>query len=298
MKKELQADLMLGGVALLWGSSNFVVTICQEELTSLCIIMLRFILASLVIALIGWKKLRTSNRTTIWYAFLMGIFLCSNYFFCTVCLEYTTISNAGFFCGLAVVFTPLAEWLLFRKRPGRKLLGVLLLCIAGFLLMTMKGDFSINRETLPGDLMALACSICYTGNILITDRAAQRPDTDAFNLGAWQIIFTAVFGLGLTFVFSQPAIPQRMDVLLGIVFLGVFCTALAFVIQPIAQQYTSSVHVSLILTLEPVFCAFIAFFFAGERLLLHNYLGMFLLLAGILIMEIDPAEFRQKSVER
>ena len=296
MKRELKADLMLGVVALLWGSSNFFVTICQEELTSSCIIMLRFILASLVIAAVGWKKLRQTNLTTLKWAFFMGIFLCLNYYCCTICLEYTTISNAGFLCGLMVVFTPLAEWLFFRKRPDRKLFFVLVICFVGFFLLTMNGDFSINRKTLPGDLLAICCSISYTANIMITDRAARRPDTDAFNLGAWQIIFTAVFGTVVTFCFSQPAVPGRMDVLFSIIFLGAACTAFCFVVQPIAQQYTTGVHASLIFTLEPVFCASIAFFFAGERLFPINYFGMFLLLAGILIMEIEPSALgRPKS---
>ena len=293
MKQELKADLMLIAVALLWGSSNFFVTLCQEELTSSTIIMLRFILGSLVIAAVGWKKLRQTNLTTVKWAFFMGIFLCINYYFCTICLEYTTISNAGFLCGLMVVFTPLAEWLFFRKRPDRKLFFVLVICIIGFFLMTMKGDFSINRETLPGDLLAICCSISYTVNILITDRATRRPDTDAFNLGAWQIFFTAIFGTIVTFLFSQPALPQRTDVMIGIFFLGAICTAFCFVVQPVAQQYTTGVHASLIFTLEPVFCAIIAFFIAGERLYPTNYFGMFLLLAGVLIMEVDLPALKQ-----
>ena len=44
----------------------------------------------------------------------------------------------------------------------------------------------------------------------------------------------------------------------------------------------------LILSLEPVFCAIIAFLFAGEILFAHNYIGMALLMSGIVILEISP----------
>ena len=46
------------------------------------------------------------------------------------------------------------------------------------------------------------------------------------------------------------------------IFLSVFCTGVAFIIQAVAQQYTTAAHVGIIFTLEPVFSGIVAFIFA------------------------------------
>ncbi|MBQ3185784.1 MAG: DMT family transporter, partial [Firmicutes bacterium] len=83
-------------------------------------------------------------------------------------------------------------------------------------------------------------------------------------------------------------------------FLAVFCTGVAFIVQTIAQQYTSATHVGVIFTLEPVFAGIVAFALAGEILLPRAYFGAFLLLASLIIMEIDVnalvAKIKGKSI--
>ncbi|MFR6393834.1 MAG: EamA family transporter [Oscillospiraceae bacterium] len=48
----------------------------------------------------------------------------------------------------------------------------------------------------------------------------------------------------------------------SVLFLSVFCTGIAFAITAVQQKHTSAVHVGLIFTLEPLFSAIVAFFFA------------------------------------
>ena len=278
---------MLLFVALSWGASNYAISICLSELSPLTINIFRFIVAVITVGILGIKKLRNVNLTTVKYACLMGIFLTGNYFFTNMGVANTTLSNAGFFCGLACVFTPFGEWIFFGKKPERKVWFVVCLCAIGVFLMSMKGDFSINTSHLFGDLLCIGCALSYTGNILVTDKAVMDERTEAFNLGAWQIAFTFVFSSGLAAAFEHPVVPHSPAVIGCIVFLGAICTGLAYVIQPIAQQYTTGTHVGLIFSLEPVFCAIIAFLFAGEVLFVQNYIGMVMLLAGIIILEID-----------
>ena len=73
----------------------------------------------------------------------------------------------------------------------------------------------------------------------------------------------------------------------AILFLSVFCTGFAFVVQPVAQKYTTATHASLIFSLESVFAALAAFLLFGEVLSLKGYVGAALLLLGILVAEVD-----------
>lgn len=295
MRKELQADLLLLFVALSWGASNYAISICLTELSPLTINIFRFIAAVVTVGLLGIKELKKTNLTTVKYAAIMGIFLTGNYFFTNMGVANTTLSNAGFFCGMACVFTPFGEWIFFGKKPEKKVWFVVVLCAAGIFLMSMKGDFSINMSHIFGDLLCIGCALSYTGNILVTDKAVLDERSNAYNLGAWQIAFTFIFSTILATAFEHPVVPHSPAVIGCIIFLGVLCTGIAYVIQPIAQQYTTGTHVGLIFSLEPVFCAIIAFFFAGEVLFVQNYIGMVLLLAGIIILEIDFKPKKEKK---
>ena len=78
-----------------------------------------------------------------------------------------------------------------------------------------------------------------------------------------------------------------MWALYAALFLAVFCTGLAFVIQAVQQQYTSASHVGLIFTLEPLFSAMVAYFFAHEVLGLRGYVGAALMMLSLILMEVD-----------
>lgn len=287
MKKELQADLMLLFIALAWGASCYAISVCLDETGPLTVNMFRFIVATITIAVLGLKRIIKVNKTTIKYALAMSVFLTLSYLFTNLGIERTTISNAGFYCGLALLIVPFAEWYFFKRKPDKKLAFVIFICSVGVLLLSLKDDFAINKTTLMGDIICLMCSVSYAFNILITGKAVSSPKVDAFALGFWQILFTAVLSSAIAFVFETPAMPSSTTTILVLLFLGAICTGAAFVVQPIAQQYTTGSHVGLIFALEPVFCAIIAFIFAGEILPIHNYIGMVLLFLGIIILEVD-----------
>ena len=114
---------------------------------------------------------------------------------------------------------------------------------------------------------------------------------DRFQLGV-----TGILNLLMAFVTERPHFPETAEVWGAVIFLAVFCTGVAFVLQPIAQQYTTASHVGVIFALEPVFAAVAAFFFAGEVLSPRAYLGAFLMMASIFAMEIDFKKLDNKKL--
>ncbi|MCQ2551053.1 MAG: DMT family transporter [Clostridia bacterium] len=287
MTKELKADLMLLFVAVSWGASNYVISLCMADMSPLSVNIFRFGIGAVTVGLIGIKTIKKINWITVKYALAMSIFLTLSYLCTNLGIERTTISNSGFYCALSVLFLPFAEWAIFKMKPDRKLAVVIAMSIVGIFLLSLTGDFTFNRATLFGDFLCTLTAVAVTFNVLICDKAVMHEDVNAFNLGFLQIAFTFLWSTGLSFLLETPSAPSNVYALLGLVFLGVICTGVALVIQPVAQQYTTGTHVALIFALEPVFCAIIAFFFAHEVLCIHNYIGMILLLAGIVLLEVD-----------
>ena len=295
MSKQVRADGILILVTLCWGVSYLLMDISLEELDPFTLNAFRFLGAFAIAALVSFKKIRTVNKTTLKYSLLVGFALVFVYIGATFGVKYTSLSNSGFLCALTVVFTPILAWLFFKKAPGKKLTFVVILCFIGIALLTLGDDFSINMEHLKGDMLCLMCAVAYAADLLLTEKAVSHEEVDAYNLGVFQLGVTGALNLIMALIVETPQAPQTMEVWSAVIFLSVFCTGVAFVLQPVAQQYTTASHVGVIFTLEPVFAAVVAYFFAGEILSFKAYLGAALMLASIFIMEIDFKTLKKKE---
>lgn len=297
MKTQVKADLMLVLVTLCWGVSYYMIDLCLVEMGTFNLNAFRFLGAFIIAAIFTFPKLKGVNKETLKYAFFIGFSLVFVYIGATFGVMYTSLSNSGFLCALSVVFTPLLGIIIFRQRPDKKMVIIVLICLIGIALM------SLNEQLKPalGDIFCLMCAFAYAVDLLITEKAVAKEEVNAFQLGVFQLGFTGLFMLILSFVFEDPCLPSSGIVWGSALFLAVFCTGVAFIVQTIAQQYTSATHVGVIFTLEPVFAGIVAFALAGEILLPRAYFGAFLLLISLIIMEIDVkalvAKIKGKSIE-
>lgn len=298
MSKQVKADLILVLVTMCWGVSYYLMDISLAELDPFTLNAHRFLGAFVIAGIFSWKKVLTVNRTTLKYSLLVGVALVFVYMGATFGVKYTSLSNSGFLCALTVIFTPIINRLVFRKRAGAKLTLVVIMCFVGIALMTLKDDFSINTENLRGDMLCLMCAVAYAVDLILTERAVSHEEVDAYLLGVFQLGVTGILNFMLAFIFETPHFPETAGVWGSVIFLSVFCTGIAFVLQPVAQQYTTASHVGVIFTLEPVFAAIVALVFAHEVLSVKAYIGALLMLASIFVMEIDFKALTNKKKNR
>lgn len=167
MSNQRKADLALVLVTLFWGVSYYLVNLCLAELQPMNLNAFRFLLAFLVLGPIFWKKLRNASRATLKYSVIIGALLVGVYAGATYGVAYTSISNAGFICALPVVFTPLLDFAVNRRKPGKKLAVALVMCTVGLALLTLNDQF----HPASGDLICLVCAVCYAADMLVTERA-------------------------------------------------------------------------------------------------------------------------------
>ena len=290
--KQFQADMMLILVTLCWGISYYLMDVALSDMDPFTLNAHRFLGAFAVAALLSWKKLLNVNKTTLKYSVLVGVALVFVYIGATFGVKYTTLSNSGFLCALTVIFTPIIGFIFLRQRLSRKMLIAVLLCFVGIALLTLKDDFSINMANLKGDLLCTMCGVAYAIDLLLTEKAVAHEEVDAFQLGVFQLGVTGVCNLILAFLVETPHFPTEPSIWGAVAFLSIFCTGVAFIVQPIAQQYTSASHTGVIFALEPVFAGIVAFVLVGEVLTAKAYLGAVLMVASIFVMEIDFYRWR------
>ncbi|AIQ18134.1 multidrug transporter [Paenibacillus sp. FSL H7-0357] len=278
--KPLKAELMLIVVTMFWGSSYIFMKMGLDTLGEFNLIALRFGLAFVLAAILFHKRLRRIDLRTLKYGALLGFLLLFVFTCITFGLKTTTTSNAGFLVALTVIFVPLIDVLVFRKRVAPPQIFGAVLAISGIGLLTLNSSLHVQ----PGDLLCILSAVFYAVQILVTGKAVKT--CDSLNIGILQLGFAGGYALVLSAVFETPSLPSSMPGWIAILALGILCSACGFILQPVAQKYTTPTRTGLIFSLEPVFAAFFGFWFAGEQLSMQGYTGAALVLLGIVASEL------------
>ncbi|MGG3471091.1 DMT family transporter [Neobacillus pocheonensis] len=296
MKTQLRADLMLLMITFFWGASILLTKMGLEDLQGYNLISLRFTLAFLLSGIVFYKHLLKTDFKTVKYAFLLASILFIVYVFATFGTKYTSVSNAGFLFSLTVIFIPVISFLFLKQMPEKKVVLGIVLSIVGIGLLTLHNQLKIGY----GDLFCILCALFYAIHIMVTGKIAKQ--VNSISLGVLQLGFVGLFSMIFSIFMEKPKLPDNYESWFSILALSIFCTAIAFIVQIIAQQHTSPTHTGLIFSLEPVFSAIFAFFFTGETLTTKGYLGATLLLISVLVAELDFKSFLKldykKNIEK
>lgn len=272
------ADLSLLFVAVVWGSSYLATKIVLADVAVFTFLFLRFLLTSLVMVALTWRKLVKATKQTWLSGIIFGLFLSGIFISETWGIHFTSAANAGFLISLFVVFTPLIESAVFRTRLRAGIFGTVLLSVFGTFLLTMKGGYQFNT----GDALILIAALLRAIQMSVTQKLTKGRVMDSGALTTIQLGVVAVI-MG---IFSLPSGRLPDSAVLSLPFwlltayLAFFCTLLAFYIQLIMIRRTSSTRVGLLTGTEPLFSALFAVWLGGERLSPQEWLGGLLIVAA------------------
>ncbi|MDO5712823.1 MAG: DMT family transporter [Tissierellia bacterium] len=296
MNQRQKADLMLILVALSWGFSYYFVDLAMMELGSFTLNAYRFFVAFGIAFLFSFPQLKSPNKTTLLHSLGCGFLLFLVYIGANMGVKYTTLSNTGFLASMTVIFTPIFAFLYYRRVPKPHTFLSVILCFIGICLLTLGDGFTINMKNFKGDIASILCAICYANHLLFTEYAVKKKTVDAYQLSVYQFFVCGLLNVIAAFIWESPILPSSGKIWAATLFLSVFCTGMAFVVQAIAQKFTTATRVGIIFSLEPVFAGIVAFIFAGERLGLRAYIGAFLMVTSIFIMELAPIIWKKRRV--
>jgi len=291
-RDALTADLALVGVTAAWGSTFVVNRLVIDAGPPILFLVLRFSLAAVVLVVLSRGRGVTPHLVRD--GAVIGVLLAAGIGFQILGQIFTTASKAAFVTGLSVPLTPVAAWLMVRKKPSAENLAGLLVATAGFLLLTWpKGSLGVNT----GDLLVLVTALTYS--VIIVQMAESAPRHDARRFSAAQIAFAAL-GVGLGRLAMQPflsrpgavfaaearALPRTWAMLAALGYMALVATVLTFVIQTWAQARMPATHAAILFALEPVWTALFAAAVLGERMSRRDFAGAGLVLLGILVSEL------------
>ncbi|TDP48643.1 DMT family transporter [Aminicella lysinilytica] len=285
-KVELLSVLGLLLAAILWGTS-YPATKIVEHCPTFYTVSIRFIIAAIVLCLLYFKKITNMNHDILKYSFLLSFFIIFMYVFATLGIKYTTSSRASFFTCLTFIMVPLLNLIFFKMKLTKITLISVLICLGGIFLLSYQPserDFSLNR----GDLLCMLASLAGSLHIIFLDRITKNDDIDPMLFTTFLMIFVAVWGtLVALFKGDYSSYAVNTTEFLTIAFLGIFCSAAAFLLQSICQKCVPSNRVGVILAMEPASGCVISVIMLKEAMSSAGWIGAILIMISLLYMEIS-----------
>jgi drug/metabolite transporter (DMT)-like permease len=287
----MPALLALIAVAAVWGYTFVPMKDAVAVYPLFAFLAVRFLIASLVLAVPAAPRLRTLGRPGWTAGVSLGLLLGLGYALQTAGLERTTVSSAGFITGLYVVFTPLLGLLLFRTQVGRLVWLGVALSVGGLALLS-----GVGVGDPRGDLLVLLGSAAYSLQIVLMERFAPRYDAVAFTQAE---MLAAFAGFAVVAVArGQLELPSGWTVWYALLVTGIFASALGFLVQTWAQRRISASRTAIAFAMEPVFAGIFGFWLAGDRLGVVGWSGCALIMAGILVAEPEAGRTLRRLVGR
>ena len=279
--KGIQAEIYLLVIVIIWGSTFAIIKGVLDQISPFTFLAYRFFLATLILYLIFWKRIKNIDSKILKKGSLIGIFLFLGYTFQTVGLKYTTATKAGFITGLSVVLVPIISHFFIKEKINRNSVIGVIFAFIGLWFLNYNNSFSFNL----GDFLVLLCAVSFALHIISVGLYAKK--VDYVPLVVVQLATVFVLCLLMAIIFERPALhlSYSLHVWWSIVLTGVFATALAFYMQNRFQRYSTATKTAIIFSGEPIFAAVFAYLLLGEKVGLIAWAGGLLIIFGMIISQ-------------
>ncbi len=285
---KLKNFLLLILLAALWGPSFLFIKVAVAEIPPLTLVLGRVALAAvlLTVFLLAQGKSLPRSRTVWRHLAVMGLVHNAIPFVLFSWGEqYIDSALASILNGTVPLFTiVLAHYFVADDRlTPAKLVGVLI-GFAGLLLLITPSFVDGLQGTTSG-LVAVTLACLLYGVAIVYSRNNLR-GLPPLVAPAGQMIMATIYLLPLSLLVERPFSlpPLSLQALGSMLALGVFGTAVAFVVYYRLLETAPASYVSMTTYVIPVFGVILGVLVLNEQLTWHAYAGFALILLGVMIV--------------
>jgi drug/metabolite transporter (DMT)-like permease len=270
-----------------WGASFIATKQALEELKPLVIILIRQLLGIGLLASIAVQQKRSfavNIKDHKWIVVLSCI--ASFHLWIQVTgLQFTSASNTGWIIGITPVFMVLLAYVFFKEKISAIQTVGIMIAFGGLLLLVSKGDFSsIGIISNKGDLLVLLSSFTWAVYSLIGKKITIN----------YPPIMTILFLFIMMSIIIGPFTINRENFSciinltltgwISVLFLGIFCSGIAYVLWAQALSEMPATKVGAFLYLEPFVTVFAAWVFLTEQISLLTFVSGLIILGGVILV--------------
>lgn len=275
-------------VAAVWGVS-FVSTskLLDAGIQPTEIYIIRFVIAYLVILALTFRKIMSDSLKDEVLFMICGLCGGSIYYIGeNTALQYTLVTNVSLLVTLSPIITVLLTKMMYKTEQLSKgfIVGSIIAFI-GVACVIFNSSFNIEVKPL-GDLLSIFAAVSFAIYCIVVKKLNARYDTlfisrKIFFYG----VITALPFLTFQDHFMDFAILKEPVVWMHILFLGVVCSMLAFILWNEAINKLGASRASNYLYFSPVITLIASVWLLNENVSIVGYIGCALTIGGVIVSE-------------
>ncbi len=281
----------------IWGGSFIATKIAVQEVSPVTVVWLRFLIGIIILGFFAWKQkeLELTERKDVfellWLGFL-GITL--HQWLQSKGLVTSEASTTAWLVSTAPVFMALLGWIFLKEKLSWQTITGFLLATIGVLLVVTKGDIRSvfnGKFGASGDLLILISAPNWALYSVLSIPILKRFSTIKVT---FYVLFFGWLLTSVQFLAGHHWIEFNQLSTAGwasIGFLGIFCSALAYIFYTDGLKTIPASKVGIFLYLEPLVASIIAAAVLSESIVAASLVGGGLILLGVWVVSLKTEIF-------
>lgn len=304
-RNKALAFIELTLAVLSWGGSFIATKVALRQVSPITVIWLRFGIGLVILGLGTWIRKQFAwpkGKDLAYFALLGFLGIAFHQWLQSTGLVTAQATTTAWIVSTTPIYMAVLGFLVLKQKLGTlQTLGIGLAAV-GVLLVVSNGhpsSLTSGRFGTPGDFLVLISAINWAVFSILSQRGLK--EYPATRMMLYVMAFGWLFSSVL--LLTGPGLNElghlQMDGWLGVGFLGIFCSGLAFIFWYDGLQALPAAQVGAFLYLEPFVTVVVAAIILGEPLLLASLVGGATILLGVWFVNRPagkPAQVR-KSLE-
>lgn len=272
---------------IFWGNSFIATKLALRELNPQTIILLRLLLGIALLAAfaIYTKKDFTLNLKNHGAIFILSLIAVFHLWIQVTGLKYTSAANTGWIVGVTPVFMAILSTIFFKEKLSKtKIIGIII-AFAGLILLVSRSNISnIGFIEQKGDLLVLASAFTWSVYSLVNKKISIEYPPMMTILFLFIMMAVVISPFTVTSKSINAVIHLSLIGWVSILFLGIFCSGIAYVLWAKSLKELEATKVGSFLYLEPFFTVFSAWLILSETITFTIILSGLIITAGVILV--------------
>ena len=300
-KKKVISLLMLILVVFLWGITPIIskYLLDNDFYSPALLVAVRGLVSCLVmlVLILITKGFKDANKS-YWICIPAGVILGLAYLFQFIGLDTTTPAKNTFLESLSCIAVPICMLIFIREKPTIASIFAAIFCVVGSFILCGKGwDFSaMFTSPTVGDILSAIGGIFFGFDIAFTKVFAKGKNPWVYVFFQLVILTVMSFAYALPFEKNLAFSWHYLNILI-VLFLGIVCTALCWVMRTISIKNVSAVTCAVLMPMSAVIATFVSIILRMEEFSWNVVIGGLVITLAIVLSGVYEALQEKKQLQ-
>lgn len=280
---KTENNILLFSITLCWAASYVFIKDLPSELSTFGYLTMTCGISAVLLTMIFWKKLKSTNLVVIGKSAVLAVLLALNLILDKHGIDGLPSSTASVMASCTILIVPLILIMMHKPITKNKIVGAIIIL---FGILITNGFAKENLLSIGSLFMFLSAVVCSIYTIAV-DKITK--EEDPLLLTIFQLWMCAILGFVLWFI-EEPAtfatVTYSKSMLSSIFILAFFSKAYAYLALMYSQRYSDPISVTVIASTEPVVTLFLAVLIPTaftEHLTVMSVLGSVVIMIGAMV---------------